>query len=152
MGRWYRRAKRLNLKPLVNQSDCEFVFDAFGISIEELSGFQSSFAGAVAPQRLCLGIEPVARHEQILIVPEGIGELTPAARLRDGWRGIIIVPRPVADRRSALFIFFLKQSRYRIGNHSWVTHYKGRIPPFLLDLTANPALFMPQEPQPQQTN
>lgn len=116
MGCWYRRPKRLNLRPLVRHSDCEFVFDPFGISVEELSGFQSSFACVVAPQRLCLGIGPLPRHEQILIVPEGIGAVPPSARLNEGWRGIIIVPRPEADRHSALSIFFLKQSLYQ--NHS----------------------------------
>lgn len=152
MGRWHRRPKRLNLKPLVRHSECEFVFDSRGISMEELSGFQSSFAAVVAPQRLYLGTEPLPCHEQILIVAEGMGNVSPVARLREGWRGVIVVPRPEADRHSALSIFFLKQSRYRIGDRSWVAQYKGRIPPFLLDLTVTPALFLPREPQTQQVN
>ena len=152
MGRWYRRPKRLNLRPLVRHSDCEFVFDPFGISVEELSHFQALFAGAIAPQRMCLGIAPLPRHEQILIIPKGIGAVPPSARLNEGWRGIIIVPRPQADRHSALSIFFLKQSRYRIRDRTWAAHYRGRIPPFLLDLTVNPALFMPQEPRSQHEN
>jgi len=152
MGRWYRRPKRLNLKPLVRHSNCEFVFDPFGISREELSGFQSSFACVVAPQRLFLGAEPIPRHAQVLIVPEGIGAVPPSARLNEGWRGIIIVPRPEADRYLAQSIFFLKQSRYRIGDRTGTAHCNGRIPPFLLDLTVNPALFVPQELQSQQAN
>lgn len=152
MGHWYRRPKRLNLKPIIRHSDCEFVFDRFGVSVEELSRFQSSFACVVAPQRMCLGIEPLPSHEQILIVPEGIGDIPPAARLHEGWRGVIVVPRLEAARRSALSIFFLEQSRYQLGDHSLVARCEERIPPFLLDLTARPALLMPQEPHAQQVS
>jgi len=99
MGRWYRRPKRLNLKPLVRHSNCEFVFDPFGISREELSGFQSSFACVVAPQRLFLGAEPIPRHEQVLIVPEGIGAVPPSERLiATDAEGRVVLMNRVAEK------------------------------------------------------
>ena len=145
MGHWYRRPKWINLAPLIRHSSCEFVFDPVEISIEELSNFQYSFSGVIAPGRLGMGVEPSLYREQILVVPEGAGDVSPAARLREGWRGVIVVPRREADRHLTLSIFFFKQSRYRIVNHAGVVHSKAYIPPFLLDLTAKPALFVPED-------
>jgi len=145
MGHWYRRPKTLNLRPLVRHHRCEFVFDPAGISIDELSELQRSFSHVVAAQRLCIRSEPLPYRDQILIVPQGGGHVPPAARLREGWSAVIVVPEVEVDRRAALAIFFLKQSRYQIGNGAELSHHKWRIPPFVLDLTARPTLVAFQE-------
>lgn len=145
VGRWYRRPKRLNLRPLVREPSCEFVFDASTVSTEELRELQACFCRVVAPERLSLEAECSPHHEKIFVVARELGNSRPNARLCEGWRGVIIVPTSQDDRKSALSTFFLKQSRYKISDRRWGAQYRGVIPPFLLDLTSRPALFTPSD-------
>lgn len=117
MGRWYRRRKRLNLECLLRDSGCEFVFDASQTSADELLELQARFASVYDPSRL----------------------------LRDGWRGIVVLPGDARQRREALTLFFMQQLRYRISHPNWASQYRGDIPPFLLDLTKTPATITPAE-------
>jgi hypothetical protein len=55
MGNWYRRPKRLNLRFLIRDSGCEFVFDALQISSDEFLELQSGFFSKLTPQRLRRG-------------------------------------------------------------------------------------------------
>ena len=145
MGRWHRRPKKLNLKWLLRDSGCEFVFDAAQTSADELLELQASFAPVYSPRRLLRDLNGIASTERILIVAEDGNGLAPAARLRDGWRGVVVLPGEAGQRREALTLFFMRQLRYRISYRCWASQYKGEIPPFLLDLTKAPATITPAE-------
>lgn len=145
MGRWYRRRKRLNLECLLRDSGCEFVFDASQASADELLELQARFASVYDPSRLLRDLNGTPGAKRILIVAEDESGLAPSARLRDGWRGIVVLPGDARQRREALTLFFMQQLRYRISHPNWASQYRGDIPPFLLDLTKTPATITPAE-------
>jgi hypothetical protein len=49
MGRWHRHPKRLNLKYLLRDSACEFIFDASQTSADEFLELQRSLSPIYAP-------------------------------------------------------------------------------------------------------
>jgi hypothetical protein len=71
--------------------------------------------------------------------------LAPRARLRDGWRGVVVLPEGAQRRRDALTLFFMEQLRYRISHPHWASQYRGEIPPFILDLTKAPVTITPAQ-------
>jgi hypothetical protein len=80
-----------------------------------------------------------------LIVWEDADHPAPSTRLRDGWRGVVLIPSDAERRQKALSVFFVQQLRYRISHSYWASHYRGEIPPFLLDLTKAPVTITPAE-------
>ncbi len=145
MGHWYRSPKKLNLKHLLRDSDCEFTFDASQTSADELLELQANFAAVYAPQRLLLGLNSTPSAKRILIVVEDENGLVPSVRLHDGWQGVVVLPDDAQRRREALKMFFMQQLRYKISHPYWASHYRGKIPPFLIDLTKVPAMITPKE-------
>jgi hypothetical protein len=139
MGRWYRRAKKLNLKYLLRDSECEFIFDASQTSVDEFLALQRSLSSIYNPQRLLRDSDAAASPKRILIVWEGADQPPLSERLQDGWRGVVVTPRDAQRRQEALLVFFMRQQRYRISHSCWTSHDRGEIPPFLLDLTKAPA-------------
>ena len=145
MGQWYRRPKRLNLKSLLRDSGCEFVFDASQTSADELLELQASFASVYGSHRLFRDLNSTPSAKRILIIAEDENGLAPSTRLHDGWRGVVVLPGDARQRREALTLFFMQQLRYRISHPYWASQYRGEIPPFLHDLTKAPATITPAE-------
>lgn len=145
MGQWYRRPKRLNLKSLLRDSGCEFVFDASQTSADELLELQASFASVYGSHRLLRDLNSTPSAKRILIISEDDNGLAPSTRLHDGWRGVMVLPGDTRQRREALSQFFMQQLRYRISHPYCVSQYREEIPPFLLDLTKAPATITPAE-------
>ena len=145
MSRWYRRPKRLDLRWLLRDSGCEFVFDASQTSPDELIELQVRFASAYDPHRLLRDADSIPSADRILMIAEDECGLTPCARLRDGWRGVVVLPESAQRRREALTLFFMEQLRYRISHPYWASQYRGEIPPFILDLTKAPATITPAQ-------
>ena len=143
-GRWYRSPKRLNLKSLLRDSGCEFVFDASQTSADEFLELQERFASFYGPHRLLRDLNCTPSAKRILILAENKDGLAPSLRLHDGWRGVVVLPGDARQRREALTLF-LQQLQYRISHPYWAWQYRGEIPPFLLDLTKAPATIMPAE-------
>jgi len=139
MGRWYRRPKRLDLRWLLRDSDCEFVFDASQTSADEFLELQASFASVYGPHRLLRELTGAPSEKRILIIAEDGSDLTLASRIRDGWQGVVLLPGEARQRREALTQFFMQQLRYRISHTYWASESRGEIPLFLLDLTKTPA-------------
>ena len=150
MGQWYSRPKRLNLKSLLRDSGCEFIFDASQTSADELLELQASFASVHGSHRLLRDLSSTPSAKRILIVTEDENGLAPSTRLREGWGGIVVLPGDTRQRREALTLFFMQQLRYRISDPFCASQYRGEIPPFLLDLTKAPATVTPAEPVVQQ--
>ena len=145
MGRWYRHPKKLNLKYLLRDSGCEFIFAASQTSMDELRELQASFSAVFAPERLRRDVDSAPSLKRILIVAEDEEGPAPSARLHDGWRAVIVIPCDAPRKRQALAVFFTQQLRYRISHRYWGSQYRGKIPPFLLDLTKAPATITPTE-------
>ncbi|MHB1021858.1 MAG: hypothetical protein ACYC0Z_05570 [Acidobacteriaceae bacterium] len=145
MGHWYRRPKSLNLKCLLRDSGCEFVFDASQTSADELLELQASFARVYGSQRLLRNLSSTPSAKRILIIAEDENGLAPSTRLHEGWRGVVVLPGDARQRREALTLFFMQQLRYKISHPYWASQYRGEIPPFLLDLTKAPATITPAE-------
>ncbi len=145
MGNWYRRPKKLNLKYLLRESECEFIFDASQTSADEFLELQRSLSSIYTPRRLRRDTKTAPSPKRILIVWEDPDHPVPSARLRDGWRGVVVIPGDVQRRQEALMVFFMRQMRYRISHSYWASQYRGEIPPFLLDLTKAPATITPAE-------
>ena len=145
MGSWYRRPKRLNLRWLLRDSGCEFVFDASQTSADEFLELQTSFASVYGPNRLLRDLNCAPSANRILIVAANESGLAPSARLHDGWRGVVVLPGDALERRKALTLFFMQQLRYRISHPYRASPYREKIPPFLLDLTKAPATITPAE-------
>ena len=143
MSRWYRRPKRLNLRWLLRDSGCEFVFDASQTSADELLELQVRFASAYGPHRLLRDANRLPSANRVLMVAEDENGAAPRARLSDGWRGVVVLPEGAERRRDALTSFFMEQLRYRISHPYWASQYRGEIPPFILDLTKTPATITP---------
>jgi hypothetical protein len=150
MSRWYRRPKRLNLRWLLRDSGCEFVFDASQTSADELLELQVRFASVYGPHRLLRDANSIPSANRILMIAEDKCGLTSHARLRDGWRGVVVLPEGAQRRREALTLFFMEQLRYRISHPHWASQYRGEIPPFILDLTKAPATITPARLSAQQ--
>ena len=145
MSRWYRRPKRLNLRWLLRDSGCEFVFDGSQTSADELLELKLRFASAYVPHRLLRDANSLPSANRILMIAEDECGLTPCARLRDGWRGVVVLPEGAQRRLEALTQFFMEQLRYRISHPHWASQYRGEIPPFILDLTKVPATITPAQ-------
>jgi hypothetical protein len=146
MGRWYRRAKKLNLKYLLRDSECEFIFDASQTSMDEFLALQRSLSSIYNPQRLLRDSDAAASPKRILIIGEDPDHPAPSARLQDGWGGVVVTPGDALRRQRALLAFFMWQRRYRISHSSsWVSNDQGEIPPFLLDLRGASATITPAE-------
>lgn len=151
MGRWYRHPKRLNLRWLLRDSGCEFVFDASHTSADEFLDLQASFGSVYGPDRFLRDLVGKPSAKRLLIVAaDGNGMSSPSARLHDGWRGVVVLPGNPERRREALTQFFMQQLRYRISHPYCASQYRGTIPPFLLDLTKVPATITPAELAAQQ--
>ncbi len=145
MSRWYRRPKRLNLRWLLRDSDCEFVFDASQTSADELLELQVRFASVYGPHRLLRDANSLPSANRILMIAEDENGLAPSARLSGGWRGVVVLPEGAQRRRDALTLFFMEQLRYRISHPHWASQYRGGIPQFILDLTKAPATITPAQ-------
>lgn len=150
MGHWYRRLKRLNLKYVLQDPACEFIFDASQTSAEELLALRLRVSSIYAPHRLVRDLKILAAPKRILIVWEDADHPAPSRRLQDGWRGIVLTPANAEQRRRALEMFFMLQLHYRISHPYWASQYGGEIPPFLLDLTKIPATITPAQVVAQQ--
>lgn len=151
MGRWHRHPKRLNLRWLLRDSGCEFVFDASHTSADEFLDLQASFGSVYGPDRLLRDLVGKPSAAQILIVAaDENGMSSPSARIHDGWRGVVVLPGNPERRKEALTQFFMQQLRYRISHPYWGSRNKRTIPPFLLDLTKFPATITPAEMVAQQ--
>jgi hypothetical protein len=145
MGRLHRRPKRLNLRSLLRDSSCEFVFDASQISADEFLEFQARFPPVYGTHRLLRKLSSTPNTNRILIVIEHENCVALCARLHEGWRGVVVLPADARQRREALSLFFMQQLRYRISHPHWASRYRGEIPQFLLDLTKTPAAITPAE-------
>lgn len=145
MSRWYRHPKRLNLRWLLRDSGCEFVFDASQTSADELLELQVRFASVYGPHRLLRDADSLPSANRILMIAEDENGLAPSARVSDGWRGVVVLPEGAQRRRDALTLFFMEQLRYRISHPHWASQYRGEIPPFILDLTKAPATITPTQ-------
>jgi len=145
MSRWYRRPKRLNLRWLLRDSGCEFVFDASQTSADDFLELQVRFASAYGPHRLLRDANGLPSANRILMIAEDERGLAPRARLRDGWRGVVVLPEGALRRRDALTLFFMEQLRYRVSHPLLASQYRGEIPPFILDLTKVPATITPTQ-------
>jgi hypothetical protein len=139
VGHWHRRPKKLSLKRLFRDAECEFVFDGSQTSVDEFLELRAILSSMGAPQQLLFEMKITAGAKRILIVSEDQIHLEPSARLGEGWRGVIIVPTDCEKRREVLTIFFMQQLRYRIAQPYDFMQGSKEIPPFFLDLRTTPA-------------
>jgi hypothetical protein len=145
MGRWHRRPKRLNLRWLLRDSGCEFVFDASQTSADEFLELQVTFALLYESHRLVWEANCTPNVKRVLIVTANESGLAPRAQFCNGWRGVVLLPGDSRQRRDALTKFFMQQLQYRISHSFCASKYTGEIPPFLLDLTKVPATITAAE-------
>ncbi len=108
MGNWYRRPKKLNLKYLLWESECEFIFDASQTSADEFLELQRSLSSIYTPRRLRRDAKTAASPKRILIVWADADHPAPSTRLRDGWRGVVVIPGDAQRRQGALMAFFMR--------------------------------------------
>jgi hypothetical protein len=141
MAHWHRRPKKLSLKRLLGDADCEFVFDGSQTSVDEFLELREIFSSSCAPKQLFRELSVTAGAKRILILSEDHIHPAPSARLNEGWRGVVVVPADIRKRREALTTFFMQQLRYKIAQSDDPMHSGTEIPPFLLDLRKAPATF-----------
>jgi hypothetical protein len=119
MGRWYRHPKKLNLKYLLRNSGCEFIFAASQTSMDEPLELQASFSSVFAPERLRRDVDSSPSLKRILIVAEDGEGPALSARLHDGWRAVVVIPLDAQRKRQTSAVFFTQQLRYKISHRYW---------------------------------
>jgi hypothetical protein len=112
MGRWHRRPKRVNLKPLVRDSDCTIVL---GISFDQefLETIRHACRGVVSEARIVSARENPERANSILVLlaPDNHDS---ELNLSDGWRGFVLVSRDRSER--SIVEFLTVRARYVLAN------------------------------------
>ena len=117
------------------------VFEPSEISAEELMALQSCVNHVIPPERLRFGGGSSSRTTQILVCTKGPHGPSLIATLRDGWKGVVLVPDARENRQTVLTAFFLEQPRYRLDKRAKPALVNDEPAQFVLDLTARPATF-----------
>lgn len=141
MAGWYRRPKRLDLHRVIYQSDFTFVIEAVQPISEAIGEAHASCSGRIAPEKFRTDVMSESKQDRILLCYVGVSEQDLHARLAEGWRGIICLPREKAEREKVLHNFFSVQRRYRLGQQCSKVNLRTPIQPFVLDLSISPGVI-----------
>jgi hypothetical protein len=137
MGRWHRKPKKINLKPLIRESGCTFVLDSRFFVKKHLELIREACETVVTPERIQTEFSGIDRSQSVLIVAAAPEDTVDAAILRDGWRGVVVVDaqhgiRPVVS-------FLTDRTHYKLTHLSWAERPDGEVPPFVLSMNVLPA-------------
>lgn len=116
MGGCYRRPKCLDLHRVICQADFTFVIEALQTISEAIVEAHASCCGRIAPEKFRTDVVSEPKQDRILLCCVEFTEQELHARLAEGWRGIICLPREKAERVKVLRNFFSVQRRYRLGS------------------------------------
>jgi len=138
---WYRKPKRLDLHRVIYQSDFAFVIEAPHPIAEVIGQVHACCRGRIAPEKFRADASPESKEDRILLCCMEVKEQDLHARLAEGWRGIICLPRDKATRERVLSNFFTVQRRYRLGQQCSQVNLRVPIQPFVLDLSISPGVI-----------